>query len=289
MQRFLSRDPIGFSSGDFNFYRYVGNSPVGFRDPFGLEEMSQYLRQTQKKNNDAVNRLVPLYNDKEAYKKELGNILDEYGNSLRNNTNGYTFSEREINLYQQRASASIQQQVYSKQPKAEGIGVSLDAGIGMIEGTIEGGIFMGQEIRNGKKVLICGYYIAKEGGVVLNTEHFKNIDSQLKDFQDQLQEKSIRKKIGLSGSATIIDGHTNPIDVFSGKYLNVSTYIGPFSHSTLYTDPDGDGIYDTEVADTWDVQLGAWSIGTGYKFGEGNVYGVKESTDNGKTWHKVEK
>jgi len=37
MQRFLSRDPIGFASGDFNFYRYVGNSPVVFVDPFGLE------------------------------------------------------------------------------------------------------------------------------------------------------------------------------------------------------------------------------------------------------------
>ena len=36
MQRFLSRDPIGFSSGDFNFYRYVGNNVVNFRDPFGL-------------------------------------------------------------------------------------------------------------------------------------------------------------------------------------------------------------------------------------------------------------
>jgi len=35
-QRFLSQDPIGFASGDFNFYRYVGNSPGNFTDPFGL-------------------------------------------------------------------------------------------------------------------------------------------------------------------------------------------------------------------------------------------------------------
>jgi len=40
IQRFLSRDPIGFSSGDFNFYRYVGNNVVNRRDPFGLEEIS---------------------------------------------------------------------------------------------------------------------------------------------------------------------------------------------------------------------------------------------------------
>jgi len=36
IQRFISEDPIGFMSGDFNFYRYVGNSPVNFGDPSGL-------------------------------------------------------------------------------------------------------------------------------------------------------------------------------------------------------------------------------------------------------------
>ncbi|MCF6245661.1 MAG: RHS repeat-associated core domain-containing protein [Sulfurovum sp.] len=35
-QRFLSQDPIEFEAGDFNFYRYVGNDPVNFRDPSGL-------------------------------------------------------------------------------------------------------------------------------------------------------------------------------------------------------------------------------------------------------------
>ena len=34
-QRFLSEDPIGYNSGDFNFYRYVGNSPSNFVDPSG--------------------------------------------------------------------------------------------------------------------------------------------------------------------------------------------------------------------------------------------------------------
>jgi uncharacterized protein RhaS with RHS repeats len=32
----LGEDPIGFSSGDFNFYRYVGNSSVNFVDSLGL-------------------------------------------------------------------------------------------------------------------------------------------------------------------------------------------------------------------------------------------------------------
>ena len=34
--RWLSRDPIGFESGDSNFYRYVGNQPVTDVDPSGL-------------------------------------------------------------------------------------------------------------------------------------------------------------------------------------------------------------------------------------------------------------
>jgi len=36
-QRFLSRDPIEFEAGDFNFYRYVSNDPVNFVDPSGLD------------------------------------------------------------------------------------------------------------------------------------------------------------------------------------------------------------------------------------------------------------
>jgi len=36
LQRFISEDPIGFASGDFNWYRYVGDSPVNFVDPKGL-------------------------------------------------------------------------------------------------------------------------------------------------------------------------------------------------------------------------------------------------------------
>lgn len=36
LKRFISEDPIGFSSGDVNFYAYVGNSPTNFIDPLGL-------------------------------------------------------------------------------------------------------------------------------------------------------------------------------------------------------------------------------------------------------------
>ena len=33
---FLSKDPIGFNSGQFNLYSYVGNDPVNWIDPYGL-------------------------------------------------------------------------------------------------------------------------------------------------------------------------------------------------------------------------------------------------------------
>lgn len=36
MGRFLSRDPAGFSTGDLNLYRYVGNDPVSLIDPTGM-------------------------------------------------------------------------------------------------------------------------------------------------------------------------------------------------------------------------------------------------------------
>ena len=35
-QKFLSEDPIGFRGKDFNLYRYVGNNPLIYTDPYGL-------------------------------------------------------------------------------------------------------------------------------------------------------------------------------------------------------------------------------------------------------------
>jgi RHS repeat-associated protein len=44
--RFISKDPIGFSAGDANLYRYVGNNPVNWVDPeglFGLDTIGRWL------------------------------------------------------------------------------------------------------------------------------------------------------------------------------------------------------------------------------------------------------
>ncbi len=40
--RFVSNDLIGFASGDFNLYRYVGNNPISATDPTGLAASIEY-------------------------------------------------------------------------------------------------------------------------------------------------------------------------------------------------------------------------------------------------------
>jgi RHS repeat-associated protein len=39
MGRFISEDPIGFEAGDANLYRYAGNSPQNYHDPYGKQIM----------------------------------------------------------------------------------------------------------------------------------------------------------------------------------------------------------------------------------------------------------
>ncbi len=40
--RFISEDPIGFLSGDANFYAYVSNNPINWRDPLGLDFLTEF-------------------------------------------------------------------------------------------------------------------------------------------------------------------------------------------------------------------------------------------------------
>lgn len=44
--RYTQVDPIGFSAGDVNLYRYVGNNPVNSLDPFGLYDVDVHLGMT---------------------------------------------------------------------------------------------------------------------------------------------------------------------------------------------------------------------------------------------------
>jgi RHS repeat-associated protein len=44
LQRFISEDPAEFVAGDTNLYAYVGNDPINFTDPLGLEKESAVCR-----------------------------------------------------------------------------------------------------------------------------------------------------------------------------------------------------------------------------------------------------
>lgn len=49
--RFASQDPIGFTAGDANLSRYVGNAVTRFTDPFGLEKKNPHpsLREAEER------------------------------------------------------------------------------------------------------------------------------------------------------------------------------------------------------------------------------------------------
>jgi RHS repeat-associated protein len=42
--KFMARDPLGLSAGDVNLYRYVGNSPYTFYDPYGLFSWKSFFK-----------------------------------------------------------------------------------------------------------------------------------------------------------------------------------------------------------------------------------------------------
>jgi RHS repeat-associated protein len=42
--RWISQDPIGFTGGDINLYRYTKNAPTNFLDPSGLQLPNNQLQ-----------------------------------------------------------------------------------------------------------------------------------------------------------------------------------------------------------------------------------------------------
>ncbi|MBY0516240.1 MAG: RHS repeat-associated core domain-containing protein [Bacteriovoracaceae bacterium] len=71
--RFLSEDPIGFSGGDYNLYRYVGNNPVTRRDPFGLYDLDD-LGEALDNAREAVSEVIKK--GKEDLKRNLDRLDD---------------------------------------------------------------------------------------------------------------------------------------------------------------------------------------------------------------------
>jgi len=58
--RFISEDPLGFKAG-VNFYAYVGNNPVNFNDPSGLEPGDVYAFEPSNFIGEAIALVDPPY------------------------------------------------------------------------------------------------------------------------------------------------------------------------------------------------------------------------------------
>ena len=59
-KRFLSKDPIGFVSGDTNLYRYVENNPVNFVDPLGFDKCKAIRRYKDRFYKKAIRPLAKV-------------------------------------------------------------------------------------------------------------------------------------------------------------------------------------------------------------------------------------
>ena len=81
--RFLSEDPIRFAGLDANLYRYVGNNPINFIDPYGLAP-GDIFPTINEAGVDAIN-YINSRSIREG--REYGGYI--YGNELT----GYTYHE----------------------------------------------------------------------------------------------------------------------------------------------------------------------------------------------------
>ncbi|WP_084710477.1 RHS repeat-associated core domain-containing protein [Bacteriovorax sp. BAL6_X] len=84
--RFMSEDPIGFSSGDTSFYRYTGNNPLNFVDTYGLSDndvkkiFKRFKELVDKMNKEGLRHENPYYNNimKFLYDYSGNNYGDNY-------------------------------------------------------------------------------------------------------------------------------------------------------------------------------------------------------------------
>jgi RHS repeat-associated protein len=65
--RFITEDPIGFAGGDTNLYAYVGNDPINFTDPLGLEGKSVLLDTPE----ELAERLEGYLDEREKFNEYL--------------------------------------------------------------------------------------------------------------------------------------------------------------------------------------------------------------------------
>jgi RHS repeat-associated protein len=69
--RFLSEDPPGLLSGGINFYDYVENSPLGFKDPNGLQAQPASSCCDPQKTKDILEQLQNAFSGPAAAKSKV--------------------------------------------------------------------------------------------------------------------------------------------------------------------------------------------------------------------------
>jgi RHS repeat-associated protein len=69
--RFLTEDPASFLSGGINFYDYVENSPLGFKDPNGLQAQAAKPCCDDKKIKDGLRQLQQAFSGASADKSKI--------------------------------------------------------------------------------------------------------------------------------------------------------------------------------------------------------------------------
>jgi RHS repeat-associated protein len=84
---FLSEDPIGFNSGDFNLYRYVRNNPLNTTDQLGLygtNDCSYYDQRCLESGGDYYCKIAPAYCNGEKFPN-----FPKYPDPLPNENNDF--------------------------------------------------------------------------------------------------------------------------------------------------------------------------------------------------------
>jgi hypothetical protein len=89
--RWLQTDPLGYTAGDANLYRYEGNGPIDSFDPLGLAEVDCVACGSCKGKKDISEFMDNLIKKEIAAKTSAENLYKKWGQGLQ-----YTTIEREL-------------------------------------------------------------------------------------------------------------------------------------------------------------------------------------------------
>ncbi len=105
--RFLTEDPIGFNGGDANFYRYVRNNPLYFKDAFGLKELRTDQEASVLNTDQGIQMIINSYVNQA--KENVGN-----GANVYQLAHGYAQDYREVTKDNSLALSSAEHYLWAR-------------------------------------------------------------------------------------------------------------------------------------------------------------------------------